>query len=204
MNELLFLLTLVLLTANCAKQKGLASGTSPIASTDCTGTSCYTVTTKKVEGVVTQRQLLPTYVKCTGLPPANVSATTTAAMSAAIPSLSTDGNISDISAPLLMAVTNVASEFCRDLIAYERPKTTGRVFFGGYSLKAGTTTAVAGTQTYDLNASLKAFANACWGRAATDDEVKIVFDSLTTKTKDDAEALYACTAMLSSAQAIRF
>jgi hypothetical protein len=198
MKKIILFLSLPLLLTNCGQPSALVGkNVSPsVTPTDCSNDSCFTAKAVKVEGVISQRQLLPNYLKCLNLSAA--SATTVAAVNESIPSLSQEGAVADISAPLLMAVTKVAGEVCNDLINKEKTNLTARTFFPGYKL--GTTN----SQTYSFSTTLKSFATACWGRAATDEEVAVIVSSYATPTQDTVEALYACTAMLSASQAIKF
>lgn len=195
-----FLLAVLATAVACGQPKALLpKDTSVNPSTDCTTTDCFAVKTQKMEGIISHRQFLPNFSKCLNLPRTQFSAATNTAMAESLNTFSLEGNVKDLSAPMLMAATKVVGEICRDLINYEKanPTNSNRTFFQGYNL------GVTNSQTYDFVKTAKAFADACWRRSATDAEIAVVNDALTTKTKDTAEALFVCTAMLSSAQALR-
>jgi hypothetical protein len=198
MKKIIFLISFSIALTNCGQPSALLPSVSSSSSVDCSNDGCFSAAAKRVQGVITQRQVLPNYMKCLNLPIANVSEATKTTMNESVASLSLEGDVKDISAPLLMAITKVAGEICNDLIKYEKPNLTNRKFFPGYKL--GTSN----SQTYSFSNTLKTFASACWGRAATDDEVAGVIASYKTATQDTSEAIYACTVMLSSSQAIKF
>lgn len=194
-----FLLALLIGAAACGQPKALLPKNTTVApSTDCTATDCFSVKTQKVEGIISHRQFLPNFSKCLNLPRTQFSAATNTAMNESLNTFSLEGNVKDLSAPMLMAATKVVGELCRDLINYEKanPTNSNRTFFPGYAL------GVSNSQSYDFVKTAKAFADACWRRGATDAEIEIVRTNAPT-TKDTAEALFVCTAMLSSAQALR-
>lgn len=204
-----FILLFAILSTACGNQ---AAGRkiSSLGSVDCVDSSCdgsgggptdggtFAIRTQKVEGVISQRQLLPNFQKCLNLQASQISATSKAAYKESIPSLSLEGQAKDVSAPMLMAITKVASEMCLDLINVEK-NSTNRKYFPGFTLGGST----ANTQSFSLSSTLNTLGNACWGRNLTSAEASIISTELGTR-KDLAGALFACTAILSSAQAIRY
>ena len=197
------LLTLLSVTLLAACGKGpVARETSRSGSIECVDSDCrsgdtFTVKPQKVEGIVNQRQLLPHFQKCLNLTNSQVSATTKTTYKEAIGSLSLDGNAADLSAPMLMSITKVASEMCRDLINAET-SSNSRTYFPGFTLGS-----FSNTQAFDLAKTLNTLAIACWGRELSSKEKTIITDEIKTSKNQNA-ALFACTAVLSSAQALRF
>lgn len=198
-----------LFSAACGKT-GAARKT---ASEDCAAGSCggdtnggsdngFAVKVQKTEGIISQRQLLPNFQACLGIPDSGVSPTTKAAFKEAIPSLSLDGMTKDVNAPLLLAVAKVTSELCLDLVTNVERNSTSRKFFPGFTLSS--TASINASQAFDMKKTLTALSNACWGRAITETEMGFITAQMTAGAKDAPAAVFACTVVLSSAEAIRF
>jgi len=164
--------------------------------------SGYVASARKTEGIINQRQLLPGFQACLGLPDSAVGAATKAAYKTAVTSLSADGAVKDLNPPLLMAIAQVASELCLNLIDTVEKPSSSRKFFGGFALTSPASAADK-AQALDINKSLNALTNACWGRDITASEIaKITAQSGTTG--DRPTALFFCTTVLSSAEGIRY
>lgn len=200
MKHFSFLIFSFFFVVGCGQNGAKSSFNS--SSIECTDDNCldgqtFPVKVQKVEGIVSQRQLLPNFQKCLDLP--SVSATSRAAFNDSLSNLSQEGKVADLSAPLMMAVTKVTSELCTDRINLEKTQST-RKFFSGYNL-GGTVT---NSEPFIFEKTINTLAVSCLGRALTDAETKIIKDEITETRKDSAAALFVCTAILSSVQAIRY
>lgn len=164
------------------------------------------VSNSKVVAVVSQNQILPNLQSCLNLSRDQISNSTRTALNESIEGLAPEGEVDKISAPLLMAVTKVTAEVCSDLINVEKAideEKDSRTYFKGFNLLNNE----AGNGKEEI--AVQKLASSCWGRLATEDEVQLVKESLkdvssiANKTNKDS-ALFICTAVLSSSQAIRF
>ncbi|MBY0315929.1 MAG: hypothetical protein K2Q26_10440 [Bdellovibrionales bacterium] len=167
----------------------------------------FKVVATKADAIISQRQVLPNFKSCLQLPEDKITNDTRLAVSNAMSSFSLTGSAETISAPMLMAFVKVAGELCDDVVSNEL-NTNQRRFFQGFNI-GGTTN----TQPFNIQSTIQKFANGCWGRAATTDEINVIIDSLTsvgyynsatlaTSTSKNT-AIYLCTTMLASSQAIK-
>ncbi len=205
----LSILAVVLLSA-CG-QAGTAKSSSQQNScdtADCSngsnsgGSQEFEVKAQKTPGIISQRQLLPNFQNCLGMPDSAVSAATKAALAESISSLSQDGLVQDLNAPLMMSIAKITSELCQDLITNVEINSTTRKFFMGFSLSSNAATNNA--QIFDMNQTLSALSKACWGRDITANEKALITSKITAGAKDKPTAIFVCTAVLSSAQAVQF
>jgi len=189
-------LALALITlAGCGGQKAATGDGGNVSSRSLSPT-------RKVVAVVSRTQLLPNYLACTGLPADSVSNDTRNEVNDALGKMAEEGNVNDVSAPMMMAFVKVGAEVCSDLIDYEQGLES-RKFFGGFNLNDST----AG-QDFNLGRTVRSLASSCWGRAPTDAEVNLVSSNVAQTALADNQgsdlALYACTAILGSSAAVKF
>ncbi len=141
------------------------------------------------------------------------SARTIAAANTAKAKITETGKVDSVNAPGLMAVTNVAGEICLDLVTEEKAKATAdRRFFNQIDFAAAPTALTAANKA-DL---VRRMARNFWGRNETVAEKTVLLTSIDAVTADprrmgvtdgtDTEdvSIFACTAMLSSLDAITF
>lgn len=186
------LLTSTILFTNCGQPQALKkSGLNGI----------FSVKPQKVLGISSHRQVLPSYMSCLGLQDQQIASQTRSASRELASTLSVDGSATSINAPMMMAIAKIAGEVCRDLIAAEKAKTQ-RKFFPGFDFEAP-----ANSQTYDLESTIQTFANACWSRGATEEESmeinKALKDVGLFDKKNGHAALFICTTMIASGEAVR-
>lgn len=183
---------------NLESRKTTYSGTKECVDDNCT--SMFDVSVRKADRVINQRQLLPNIRKCLGLTANQVSNTTINAHAAAVPSLSKDGEVKEVSSAMLMAITKVSSEACMDLINLEK-NNSQRSYFMGYNL-GGTGDAA---QSLNTERTLKKFAASCWGREITTSERQLLQEKISSNFQTATQgALLLCTTILSSTDAIRY
>lgn len=199
-NNILFIILII--TIGCGQPKALQNSLNQLGSvTDPDTGDTLKVVPTKVESVISQRHFLPSFQKCLGLTDAQISARTKAAMNESISSLSLDGNVSTLSAPMMMSVVKIAGELCQDIVNLEI-NNNQRKYFPGFNLGGSTN-----SQSFNLSTTLQKFASSCWGRAATSDEIAVIVKNMTAVnlnvSKDKNAALFACTSALASSQTIR-
>lgn len=167
----------------------------------------FKVVATKADAIISQRQVLPNFKSCLQLPEDKITNDTKLALSNAMSSFSLTGSAQTITAPMLMAFVKIAGELCDDVVGHEL-NSNQRRFFLGFNI-GGT----ANTQPFNMMTTIQKFATSCWGRSATTDEANIIINSLTSAGYYNAStlaastskntAIYLCTAMLSSSQAIK-
>lgn len=147
--------------------------------------------------LVYNKQVLDHFVSCSGVGlPSDETLSTWESKRGAI---SIDGTILTITAPMLMSVTTIASDVCRDLIDQE--KISPRLFQGvDWS---NPTLASDGA----MNSAVKGLALSCWQRHEDDIERQLLVETIKSQFSaapvDNSHAfLFMCTAMLSSLDAI--
>lgn len=153
----------------------------------------------KTPGVLKQSQIIPTFLSCLRLPPSAITTQTKSSLEKLKGNLSSEGRPESMSAPMLMATTQLAGDICSDLIEYE--KAQGLRFFNGFDLE---TKSIPGepplTETIDL------FARSCWGRSAKGEEKSYILTEMSKTTlannKGKSAAFFICTIMLSSPELI--
>lgn len=200
--KILLMLGCLNLVAGCGDLKGYRYGQDSLGSSGEENLEPQEVPSIKVVAVVSQNQILPNFQNCLKIPREKIRPATRAANKEVAESFAQEGEVEKISAPMLMAVTRVVSEICLDLITHENT-STARTYFEGFDLN-GTTQG-----TGDMDGTLRKLASSCWGREITETEKNIVKErmssntALNNKTNRDT-ALFSCTSLLSSSQAIKF
>lgn len=195
LSQLIFILSLSACGGFSAHKSGSATEGSTL--------EAHQVPSTKVVAVVSQNQILPNFQSCLGLSREQISEPTRLAHKESIESLSPEGEVDKVSAPMLMAVTKITSEICSDLIKVENDQSSNRKYFQNFNL------ANSDEGSGSVDSSINNLAASCWGRIPTPEELNIInssilqVDTLANKTNKDA-ALFICTAVLSSSQAIRF
>jgi hypothetical protein len=195
MKKLSLLVTLSLLCCHCSPFQSVETG-------GLTSTSQFPTKIdlkEKQPGIVKQSQILPSYSSCLNMPMTSYSATTRQSYKDLKTNLSDDGKSTTVSAPLLMAITQLAGDVCNDLIEYE--KTNGLSFFQSFNLSQQS---VAGSA--NLDQSVQKFASSCWGRSINDNEQQYIIDEFNKtnlgNTKGLSAAYFICTTMLASPEVV--
>lgn len=207
--KILSLFMMSALLAGCgAALQAQNSGSGGGTSIECNDNNCFQAKPQKVESIMNHRQILPSMTKCMNLNTASMNSSTLSAYNVAkaaftesLPSFSLNGAAKDVSAPLMMSLMTVASEICTTRIEVEKSQNTGRQFFAGFNLN--TSGANNNTETISIDNTIQAMSRSCWGRDATAKEITAIKNGITGQSSRLA-ALYACTAVLGSTQAIRF
>jgi hypothetical protein len=177
----------------CAKtQKSSNAGSVDAASQTNNNTSELDPNSQTLS-LVYNKQILDHMVSCSGIGVA--SDETLITWSEKRGAVSIDGTVLSLTSPMLMAVTTIAGDVCRDLINTE--KTTPRLF-NNINWSA---TSLASDAT--LNDSIRGLALSCWQRQEADEERQVIMDALHsefgTGTINNSDAfLFLCTSMLSS------
>lgn len=143
------------------------------------------------------RPMLDSMVSCTGI--GQPSTRTLNEWTTRNQSLSEYGNLTDISGAMMMAITAVAGEVCRDLLDKEKPMASAsRGIFGGVDfVKAGALT------SGEIDSASNMLGISCWQRMPTLDEKSVIAASIgQIGGSTDVGALSLCTAMLSSLSAV--
>ena len=156
--------------------------------------------------LIYNKQLLDNMVTCTGIGTPSVQ--TVDEWQGRQSSFSEYGYATDVTAPMLMAITAVAGEVCNDLLDKEENLSADqRRIYNSVNFAAGVS-ALNSTVTADM---VRRMARACWARNENPDELQIVQDELATalagvNATDPVQthnaALMVCTAMLSSLSGI--
>lgn len=205
-QALLFLLSAFLVNCGAGPQAKSTSGSGGGGSgepiTECVDNNCFQAKPQKIEAVMTHRQIMPSFQKCLNLTDAQISAAAKTAFAESLNTFSLNGAAKDLSAPMMMALMTVSSEMCLSRINVEATMTTGRIYFPGFTLSTGAGS-VNNTQTYNLNKTIEDLAKSCWGRAIKPAELSLINKHIGGQRTRSA-ALYACSAVLSSTQAVRF
>jgi len=143
--------------------------------------------------VVYNKQVLDHLVSCSGIGMASdATQSTWAAKRGAI---SIDGTVLTVTAPMLMAVTTISGDVCRDLIDQEKvsPRLFNNVNWSATSLPAD-------GALYD---AVRGLALSCWQRQEDDLERQTIMDAVKSEFSagaiDPSDAfLFLCTSMLGS------
>lgn len=143
--------------------------------------------------VVYNKQVLDHMVSCSGVGiPSDATQATWASKRGAI---SIDGTVLTITAPMLMAVTTIAGDVCRDLIDQE--KISPRLFLGvNWASTMLPSDAI-------LNDSVRGLALSCWQRSEEEVERQTILDAVKSQFSgasiNNSDAfLFLCTSMLAS------
>lgn len=186
-----FLLLCVLWLSGCGK---FASFGSEDRKRGCAGTDCTMIANrfKISSGLAKQTQLLPAFQRCLKLSDADISAQTKSVFKTVKLSLSAEGKMQDLNAPMLMALTQLAGEVCSDRFELE-VRTGVREFFGRFG----------GPEPVpSLEDSIAKFARSCWGREAMGFETRKIAELFANSSagqgSDKGAALFLCTLTLST------
>lgn len=161
--------------------------------------------------VTNSETLLVSMQQQTGLP--TLSTRTLGVANDAKTKVSESGRADSVNAPMWMAVTNLAGEVCLDLIDDERAKAVGaRRYFGQVDFTRSPASISSSTKD-DL---IRRMARNFWGRNETTAERTLIRSTLdaamseprangaTDATETENALLFACTAMLSSLDTLKF
>ncbi len=179
----------------CSRPFGTSSGSSSSSSNSASvDQNGYQIDPNaQTLSLIYNKQVLDHLVSCSGV--GVPSDETQATWSSKRGAVSIDGTVLTITAPMLMAVTTISGDVCRDLINQE--KTTPRIFnnvnWSGTVLPSDTA----------LRDSIRGLALSCWQRPEEDLEQQVIMDAVksefSTGTIDVTDAyLFLCTSMLSS------
>lgn len=143
--------------------------------------------------VVYNKQVLDHMVSCSGVGiPSEATQATWAAKRGAI---SIDGTVLTITAPMLMAVTTIAGDVCRDLIDQEKlnPRLLINVNWASTTLPSDSV----------LSDAVRGLALSCWQRPEEEVERLTVLDAVRSQFSgsdvNNSDAfLFLCTSMLAS------
>ncbi len=143
--------------------------------------------------LVYNKQVLDHLVSCSGLGvPSDLTLATWSSKKGAI---SIDGTVLTITAPMLMAVSTIAGDVCRDLVNQEKvsPRLFNNINWMGTVLPADNA----------LGDAVRGLALSCWQRPEEDVERQIVLDAVKSQFSsgaiDTSDAfLFLCTSMLAS------
>jgi len=143
--------------------------------------------------VVYNKQVLDHLVSCSGV--GVPSDATQATWSAKRGAISIDGTVLTITAPMLMAVSTIAGDVCRDLIDQEKlsPRLFNNVNWSATALPAD-------NALYD---AIRGLALSCWQRQEDNMEQQVIIDAVKSEFSsgniDPSTAyLFLCTSMLGS------
>jgi hypothetical protein len=180
------------LTSQLDSASTATGGTSAPSSTP-TGTSSFIAGVKSVS-VVYQKQVLDQLTACAGVE--SPSDATLLMYESKKGAISTYGTASSITAPMMMAVTNIAGEICNDLVRQEKDPAKTRVFvnfaLGGTNPPQGAT----------LSDAVARMSMSCWQKLPSMAETNAIVDLISTVPAGagaaDKSAILLCTAVLSS------
>lgn len=152
-------------------------------------------------------QVLESMANLTGQSMA-ITATQRAEYDARTGALSQSDKLTDINAPLQLAATSLAGEFCNGLITNETAANAVRKYFNGVNFAGALST----NSQQIFQSSVSAMASGFWGRSLTAEESQILNayyqDFVATAGTQVAQTknlyLSTCSAMLASFDAITF
>lgn len=204
-NVTALLITIAFLQTACTK---FASTGASDRERGCAGTDCTVIANrfKAVTGIAKQSQIFPALQSCLALPDSAVSAQTKSVYQTIKSNFSAEGNLNDVNAPMLMALTQLAGEFCSDTIKFEVTGSS-RNFFGRFDIypATGPVTVTGGDQQVEkpsIEATISKLAKSCWGREPMKFEVETIRESFAKSSvgsnNDKASALFLCTLTLST------
>jgi len=145
------------------------------------------------------KQILDHYNSCLGY--GAVSSRTSAMWEEKKGTISENGKVKSLTAPMLVAATSIAGEVCKDLVDTEKnaPRLMLGINFNSQDLPSSN----------NIKAAIRRLARSCWARDEDPFESQIIEDSLyqtfgTTAeaSKSEKSMIYLCTAMLSSLDTI--
>ena len=202
LSTLIFSAALLSGCGNGLESKVKAFSSSSTGVYEC-GVDCselFEVKPNKTASIINHRQIMPSFRRCLGLGKSQISSKTKTTYKDSIIALSKDGKADSISAPMLLSITKVVAETCRDLMNVEK-SSSNRKYFPGFNLGSG-----AGSQAFNLTNSIEKIASSCWGRNARQEEVNLVINALAgaslANSKNTKAAIFMCTTLLSSSAAV--
>ncbi|MGE4131060.1 MAG: hypothetical protein AB7F86_05445 [Bdellovibrionales bacterium] len=201
MKGLLLMVSMVALTG-CGFYQQSKSERSTCAGSECT---VIDQRFKATTGLVKASQLFGSLKGCLELPDSAIRAETKSLYTSVQSNLSAEGQLEDLNAPMLMALTQVAGEMCWDRIQLET-SSAEKKFFSGFKLDQSQSVAVDLSETQGATLSVKStiekLARSCWGRAPLEREIEKIAElfkkSSVGQEVSKASALYVCTLTLSS------
>ncbi len=158
---------------------------------------------QKTVSLVQSNQIVDHYVSCLGT--GKASDQTMAVFNAKAGAISEFGNVDTITAPMMMALSSIAGEFCSDLINQESALAiNSRRIFSGINFPAASLPSDA-----MMTDAMRRLARSCWGRNESDSEkqtlmsaISSAFPSGTANLTGRNAMLFMCTSMLSSVDAL--
>jgi hypothetical protein len=106
------------------------------------------------------------------------------------------GDAGSVTAPMMMATTNIVAEVCNDLIQQE--KTMAPHIFVNWALNSQAMSKTLPTNA-DISDAVSRLALSCWQKAPSNEELTNMLDlAVTDAPTREQSALMVCTAVLSS------
>ncbi|MEO0334955.1 MAG: hypothetical protein AAF202_01080 [Pseudomonadota bacterium] len=182
----------------CSEIGSVKSASGPSASLDLAGTDDIQVfPNTKTVSTVYAKQFMDNMISCTGI--GIESTLTREEYKAQKASLSEYGYATDVTPPMLMAISTMAGEVCSDVIdGWTDPSPQKRqVLFDNFAMNRA-------PNATEVQGAIQKIALSCWNRRATDTEVSTIENMVNDTANGNGEtaALVLCTAMLSSYKAI--
>jgi len=193
--------TFVLITVGngCSKRNSFDTGFSStaIGGNAATSTDQGEVIDPSVKmvSVAYSKQMLDQVTSCAGLKKA--SDNTIRVYQQKSGAISLYGDAGSVTAPMMMATTNIVAEVCNDLIQQEKTMAP-HIFSGSWNLA---TSAMSKTlpPNADISDAVSRLALSCWQKAPTNEEINTLIDlAVTDAPTREQSALMVCTAVLSS------
>lgn len=155
---------------------------------------------EKTVSTVYAKQALQSMSSCLGI--ANPSMETQQTYEDVQQSISERGSAKEVTAPMMMGLTSLAGDVCRDLLVEEASLASGeRQIFENIDLSAED------ISEDDLALSINRMARSCWQRNETDQELGAILDSVYDALGSDAglrkKVIYSCTAILASFDSLK-
>jgi len=192
--------TLVLITVGngCSKRNAFDTGFSSTAlggnAASSTDQGEVIDPSVKMVSVAYAKQMLDQVTSCAGVKKA--SDNTVRVYQQKSGAISLYGDAGSVTAPMMMATTNIVAEVCNDLIQQEKTMTPH--IFVNWNLAASAASKTLPTNA-DISDAVSRLALSCWQKAPTNTEVNSMLDlALTDAPTREQSALMVCTAVLSS------
>ena len=192
---------------NCApgalNTRSSASSASSSSFADC-GNSVCEVPDATTIAVADSQNVLTSMLNKAGV--ASPSTKTTSAFTAQGTKLPETGSVSQITAPMWMAIATMSSEVCNDLITQESATGAARRIFNSVDFTKGPSSFADAAR----NDVIRRMARSFWDRNETAQELTLIKASLdsswsgTTVADTKKEMIYLCTAMMSSTDAQKY
>ena len=182
----------------CSEIGAVKGAAGPSASLNLAGTDDIEVfPNTKTVSTVYAKQFMDNMISCTGI--GIESTLTREEYKTQKASLSEYGYATDVTPPMLMAISSMAGEVCSDIIdGWQNPAGNKRqVIFDNFAMNRA-------PNSTEIRGAIQKFALSCWNRRATDVEANTVENMVNATANGNGEtaALVLCTAMLSSYKAI--